>query len=238
MIGKKIIFILCILFCNVLLSQVFPGTPVSGYPSGTTAQINAIANPVEATIAYSTNEQIFYYYNGSNWVPFNTSSNTIGDVKYGAQTGDHSGWYILNGRSITSLPANAQTAANSLGFTGTLPNATNRVLKHPNTGQNIGDTGGQVNTTLTQANLPNVNFTGNTNNAGNHRHTIPRRTRTFRVFNNVDSNVTFFANNGTTNTSTAGNHNHTVSVNSGGSNQSFERYQPYLVVNTFIYLGL
>lgn len=234
---KKITFLFIFFFTSINYGQVFSGTPISGFPSGTTTQINAIPNPVEATIAYSTNEKIFYYYNGTTWVPFNISSNTIGDIKYGAQTADHSGWYLLNGRNISDLPINAQTSANNLGFSVTLPNASNRVLKHPNIGQNIGDTGGQVNTTLTQANLPNINFTGSTNVAGNHSHTIPRRTRTFRVFNNVDSNITFFGNNGTTNTSTTGSHTHTVSINSGGLNQSFERYQPYLVVNTFIYLG-
>ncbi|TCP21318.1 hypothetical protein EV195_1209 [Tenacibaculum skagerrakense] len=53
--------------------QVFPGTPVSGFPSGTTAQINAIANPVTATLAYSTDEKVFYYYDGTDWVALKTS---------------------------------------------------------------------------------------------------------------------------------------------------------------------
>jgi hypothetical protein len=62
-------------FCSFLhiQSQVFPGTPVSGFPSGTTADINAIASPVTATIAFSTDEKIFYYYDGTKWVALKTS---------------------------------------------------------------------------------------------------------------------------------------------------------------------
>lgn len=66
---KKIvlIFIFSLTF-NLIQSQVFPGTPVSGFPSGTTAEINAIPNPIEGIIVYSTDQKILYYYNGTNWV--------------------------------------------------------------------------------------------------------------------------------------------------------------------------
>lgn len=233
----RIVFIIIIAYCSTGFSQVFPGTPVSGFPSGTTTEITNTPNPVEATIAYSTNERIFYYYNGSAWVPFFTSSQNLGDIKYGIQTNDHNGWYLLDGRNISTLSTNPRAAAVSLGFTPTLPNATNRVLKHPNSGENVGDLGGQESITLSRANLPNVNFTGSTSTNGNHSHTIGRRTRTERIVNRFDDNRTYFGNSGTTNTSTSGNHNHTVTVSSGGSNQPIETYQPYLVVNTFIYLG-
>ncbi|CAL2075400.1 hypothetical protein [Tenacibaculum sp. 190524A05c] len=66
--------ILLFLFISVSINaQVFPGTPVSGFPSGTTAQITAVTGPVEATIAYSTDEKIFYYYDGTNWVALRTA---------------------------------------------------------------------------------------------------------------------------------------------------------------------
>ncbi|MFY7669666.1 hypothetical protein ACOSP6_01125 [Tenacibaculum sp. MEBiC06402] len=62
---KNVILIfISVLTFNIVQSQVFPGTPVSGFPIGTTAQINAITNPVTATIAFSTDERIFYYYDG------------------------------------------------------------------------------------------------------------------------------------------------------------------------------
>lgn len=200
-------------------------------------EMTSITGVNTGSIVYNIDQKNIYMFDGTNWKPVGININTIGDIKYGVQSSDHSGWYILNGRNISTLPSNIQTAANSLGFTTALPNANNRVLKHPNTGENIGDTGGQVSTTLIRANLPNVNFTGNTSTNGNHRHTIPRRTRTLRVTNGVDGNANFYSNNGNTNTSNTGNHNHNVTVTSGGSNRPFDRYQPYLVANTFIYLG-
>lgn len=222
-----------------MLSGQIDSNSVMGIPTANNnAEMNAVTGANQGSVLYNIAQKGLYMFDGTTWIPTaGNTGNTVGDIKYGVQTVDHSGWYILNGRNTSSLSNNARSAANTLGFNSTLPNANNRVLKHPGTGENIGDTGGQVNTTLTRANLPNVNFTGTTSTSGNHRHTIPRRTRTLRVFNNVDSNVTSFANNGTTNTSTTGNHNHTATVSSGGSNQPFERYQPYLVVNTFIYLG-
>lgn len=167
------------------------------------------------------------------------SFHTIGDIKNGVQPTDHSGWYVLDGRTTGGLSTTAQAAAATLGFGGNLPDATNRVLKHPNGGQAIGDTGGQINTTLIQANLPNITFpAATTNNNGNHRHTIPRTVANARAQWNSDNNLRSYSNGANTNTSTTGNHTHNVTVSSGGSDQSFERYQPYLVVNTFIYLGL
>ena len=69
---KRIIVLFTLLLLSIALnSQVLSGVPVSGFPSGTTAQIQAITSPVESIITYSTNEKIFYYYNGTNWVPLN-----------------------------------------------------------------------------------------------------------------------------------------------------------------------
>ena len=64
---RKILFIF-ILLTSVSYAQVFPGTPVSGLPSGTTAQIFATLNPIEGVMAYSTDQNIIYYYNGTTWV--------------------------------------------------------------------------------------------------------------------------------------------------------------------------
>ncbi|MCH2035305.1 MAG: hypothetical protein MK202_17485 [Tenacibaculum sp.] len=88
---NTLILIVSLLSLN-LYSQVFPSTPVSGFPSGTTAQINATLNPVEGTIAYSTDQKILYYYNGTNWISTSganwllsgnagiTSSNFLGTI--------------------------------------------------------------------------------------------------------------------------------------------------------------
>ncbi len=60
-------------------AQVLPGEPVGGYPKGTTAQITALTT-VESIIAYSTDEKIFYYYDGTKWVKlFSENSKVIVD---------------------------------------------------------------------------------------------------------------------------------------------------------------
>lgn len=203
-----------------------------------TGNISVAGGYRDSTPSYGTAGQILSStVTGTDWV--DNPAVTSGDIKNGVQAADHAGWYILDGRATSSLSATAQAAANALGFPTNLPDAANRVLKHPNGGETIGATGGQVNTTLVQANLPNINFpTATTTTNGNHNHTIPRTAAARPVRHNFDGNLTFYAGGGNTNTSTTGNHNHTVTVSSGGSDQSFERYQPYLVVNTFIYLGL
>lgn len=201
-------------------------------------EMNGITGANEGSMVYNISQKNIYIFDGTNWVPVNKDKNTIGDIVYSSLTADHSGWYLLNGRAITTLPANAQTNATNLGFTINLPNAQDRILKHPSATQNIGDTGGQANTILTQANLPNITFNGTTSTNGNHTHTVNRAIGTDQVRHPSDANRTFFNQGGTSTTSTSGNHNHTVSVNSGGSNQAFDRYQPYIVFNTFIYLGL
>ncbi|AUC14584.1 hypothetical protein BTO06_05285 [Tenacibaculum sp. SZ-18] len=59
--------------------QVLPGEPVAGFPRATTAQIQAIST-IESLIVYSTDEKIFYYYDGSKWVKlFSENSKVIVD---------------------------------------------------------------------------------------------------------------------------------------------------------------
>ncbi|WP_299008440.1 hypothetical protein [uncultured Tenacibaculum sp.] len=175
------------------------------------------------------------------------SKNTPGDIKYGIQTDDHHGWYLLDGRSVNDvrLPTNAQTVAISFfGTSGNLPNAADKVLKHPheNGSQNIGDIGGSATTTLTRNNIPNYNLpTANTTTNGNHSHTGFTVSGTQILSTPRHQDPPYYrvvTSSGVGNTSVNGNHNHTVTVNSGGNNEPIQRYQPYLVVNTFIYLGL
>ncbi|WP_408032206.1 hypothetical protein [Tenacibaculum xiamenense] len=223
---------------KTITSQI-DANSVKGIPVVTNdTEMNSVTGAIEGSMVYNIANKNIYIFDGTNWVPVNQQSISVGEVKYSVLTSDHNGWYILNGRMTSSLPTNAQTNATSLGFATNIPNSQNRILKHPASTENVNDTGGAITTVLTRVNLPNINFTGTTSTNGNHRHTINRRTGTDRVRNGADANRTFFNQGGTTNTSFAGNHNHTVTVSSGGSNQSFERYQPYLVVNTFIYLGL
>lgn len=93
----------------------------------------------------------------------------IGDVKYGFQSGDHNGWYLLDGRALSTLPVIAQSNASLLGITVNLPNGTNRFLA--NIGA-TGTTGGASNFTIAQTNLPNVTLNGTSSTTGAHTHTV------------------------------------------------------------------
>ena len=162
------------------------------------------------------------------------SIHTIGDVKHGFQTGDHDGWVKLDGRSISSLSAAQQAAATSLGFTGNLPNAWDRTLKMKGA---LASTGGGNTATLSQANLPNVNFTGNTNTTGSHSHTFGRP-QGDQNYANGGGNVWWGPSyTKTQTTSSNGDHSHTVTVSSGGSGTPLSVEDLYLGVNVFIYLG-
>lgn len=219
-----------------------------------------------ATTTAGTNDVSpgYYYYNrdlitpaNSKWVRLSDSQNVTGtgDVKNSFKTADHSGWYLLDGRALSTLPAVAQTAAATLGFTNNLPNATDRVLKTKNTTENLAVTGGLNTLTLAQANLPNVTFSGSINGtaaaAGNHSHNAPAGVFLLggsQANNNGTGNYTGSTNGpawggvgGLGATAAAGNHTHTVSgtasVPSGGSGTALDNRSPYLVVNTFIFLG-
>ncbi|WP_435263338.1 hypothetical protein [Tenacibaculum sp. nBUS_03] len=227
-----------LLVINTINSQI-DANSVKGLPIvSNDIEMNGITGASDGSLVYNTNQKNIYIYDGTSWVSVNKPTINLGEIKYSVLATDHSGWYLLDGRAINTLSANAQTNANNLGFTTNIPNSQNRILKGPSTGENIADTGGLGSTTLVQANLPNVNFNGTTSTNGNHTHTMNRLAGNDQIRNGSDANRTFYNQGANTNTSTAGNHTHTFTVNSGGTNQSFDRYQPYLVVNTFIYLGL
>lgn len=138
-------------------------------PRMTTVQRSAIASPATGLQVYDLNTNSIWYFNGIYWV--NTlAMASVGDVKSGVQSTDHSGWILLDGRALSSLSANQQAVALSLGFSGNLPNASNAYLVQ--NGGTIGSVTGSNTTILTQGNLPNVNFTGTAANAGSHTHSV------------------------------------------------------------------
>lgn len=210
-----------------------------------------------------------------------STTNNIGDVKHGYQSGDHNGWYLLDGRSLTLLPANAQTNAASIGITSNLPNTIGRFLADIGA---VGSTGGVSTVTISQANLPSVNFNGTAASSGAHTHTVDPASVTssssgahqhditttvndmsssasqgwpnfnihngFRTTDRNDLTVVGSANLiqsagahthtvdvASTTSSSDRAHTHTVSVSSGGSGTALNITNPYLSVNTFIYLG-
>lgn len=165
---------------------------------------------------------------------------SIGEVKHSFKTTDHNGWYLLNGRTNSSLPVNAQTNATSLGFTTNIPNATNKVLKFPNAIENITDVGGTDSIQLTQNNLPNLNLAGNTSTDGNHTHDIVDMTHSVnRVIRAGQTRIRTYNYDATSSETTRNNgaHSHTFNVSTEGSDEKIATYQPYMAINTFIYLG-
>jgi hypothetical protein len=134
-----------------------------------------------------------------------SSQNSAGDIKSGIQTTDHNGWVKLDGRAKSSLSASQQARATALGIGANLPDASNTYLSQ--NGGAMGAVSGSNTVVLSQANLPNVNFTGTSGNNGNHAHT-------------VDPPLTY--------TNNAGNHAHSMPFmnddynGSGGGNQSLE----------------
>ncbi|ANF49107.1 hypothetical protein A0O34_00405 [Chryseobacterium glaciei] len=185
-----------------------------------------------------------------------TVAGEIGDVKNSFRTADYNGWYLLNGRAISTLSASAQAAAATLGFTTNLPDATDRVLKTKTTSENLGITGGFNTLTLVRANLPNFNFAGTISGTalsnGAHTHTPPAGAFLLggtQMGNNGTGNFAGNAPAGawggigaSANTASAGGHTHTLSgtasVPSGGTGTPLDNRSPYLVVNTYVYLGL
>lgn len=136
-------------------------------PQMTSAQRTSIATPANGLQVYDTNTNSIWYFNGTFWVNTQAMA-TEGDIKSGIQVADHSGWVLLDGRSLSTLSSNQQAVAASLGLSGNLPDASNAYLSQ--NGGAMGAVSGSNSTTLTQANLPNVNFTGTAANAGDHNH--------------------------------------------------------------------
>ncbi len=183
---KKLLFIILISFHYAAFAQVGIGTQtpatsamleVSSNAKGvllsrmTSTERVAIASPAKGLMVFDTTTNSLWIHNGASWV--NTASEaTYGDVKSGFQTADHSGWVKLDGRAVSGLTATQKTAAASVGFTTNLPNATGAYLGQTTQAVNT-FTGATNNTvTLSQTNLPAVNFTGTSGGGGNHQHTV------------------------------------------------------------------
>ncbi len=190
------------------------------------------------------NSNGYYYFDGNVWKGFSTSSNILGDIKHSVKTADHDGWYLLDGRSVSTLPANASSAAINLGFTANIPDASNRVLKTKTSSEALGSTGGSNTLTIAQTNLPNISLSGavsgTTASGGSHTHAFSGTTSAGGIHAHGPIAGTGFllggttiGNNGTGNyqgnglqsswggvglggtTANAGNHNHTFSGTTG-----------------------
>lgn len=161
---------------------------------------------------------------------------TLGDVKHGFQTIDHSGWIILDGRLKSTLTSTQQTQATALGFGTNLPDARDKYLSQVTAGA-LGSLVGANSVTLAQANLPNVTLGGTAASSGAHAHS-GNYISTGGSNNWVGTLGSFSL---LTNTPSAGAHTHTITTNSinGGVTQTSVDNRPQTMkVNIFIYLGL
>ncbi|MES2864700.1 MAG: hypothetical protein V4666_11315 [Bacteroidota bacterium] len=189
-----------------------------------------------------------YINNGVNWERLEPNTTKLGELKHSFATTDHDGWYLLNGRAKTTLSATAQSAASIIGYGTNIPDATNRFLKTINTAEPVAIHGGSNTFTVSQAQLPNVNFLGSTTNDGGHTHQVDSyagnqnvgllSTSALTLFTilKVAENDNVATNNRTTSATAA--HSHTVSLNSGGTGAAVTRIPAYLSTNVFVYLGL
>jgi hypothetical protein len=100
-----------------------------------------------------------------------TSSASIGDTKFSYRTADHDGWYILDGRSVTTLSGSAQAAAATLGWNTVIQNTRGRYALAAGPVASSGTTGGT--SFIDRASLPNFTLTGTTGNESTpHSHVV------------------------------------------------------------------
>ena len=174
------------------------------FPRMTSTERLAIVSPSKGLHVYDITINSLWFFDGLNWINYATQAK-FGDIKSGLHVNDHDGWVKLDGRANTALSATQRSVLSSLGISGALPNATNAYLVQNGTA--LASVSGSNTTTLAQANLPNVTFTGTAANAGGHNH----------GFDPVAVNTT-----------TDGNHNHFMSFNNddynnwGGGNTSLD----------------
>lgn len=223
-----------LLFSEVALTTLASPAPFAAHVQGMT-----VYNTATSTTDPDNVFPGMYYNDGSSWkrMAMDGLTPTLGDIKQSVWTGDHDGWYLLDGRALTSLSASAQSNAITLGLAANLPDADDRILKGRSNAEDFADMGGVTSFTLVQANLPNVNFTGTSTSAGAHTHSYTNRGATYWNYNvgGVAGLRNIAGASGTT--GSAGAHTHTVTLPLGGSNTAVAFRPKYMVSQAFIYLG-
>ncbi|KXH79093.1 hypothetical protein [Chryseobacterium kwangjuense] len=216
-----------LLLPRLSLSDTASPTPLANHEKGIVVYNISTVNDVVEGI---------YINDGTRWYRLYTNQPNIGDVYYSFVAADHQGWYKLDGRNLTTLPAGAQANASKLAIGSTLPNATDRYLKQRGAAALL-SAGGAQTVTLTQANLPNLTYTGTTTAAGEHTHQYTDRgngTFDHKTGAGQLANTTVLTGQLT---SSSGAHTHTVNVPSGGSGTPITIEPKNIAANAFIYLG-
>ncbi len=237
---------------DVNVNQGFTSGDLAGisFPQLTAAEINAITpnSPKVGTLVWATstsgeiNSIGYWYYKDitNNWEPLfnnNIINPAIGAIKHGMQTSDHSGWYILDGRSLTSMPAVAQAGASLVSITTNLPDVNDKYLKTSNGSDVIGSVfDGNV---LIKENIPNYNITSSdiSSDVNNHRHSIgwPSSSTHHTPGSVAGTGRDFVSNSLPTGYESHSHSGATVSTN--GSSTPIQMEPNYLATTIFIYLG-
>lgn len=190
----------------------------------------------------------------------------VGDVKYGFQSGDHNGWVLLDGRNVTALPVEQQTAAASIGFVSNLPDATDKYLGSV-AGIALGGLSGANSVTIQRGHLPDFTLSGTAAIAGDHTHsgsadTSGAHQHSVRLNNygnlsgggnkTVKELADGDGSGGRDTRGSNGSHTHALSINTGGAHshtitteslngggvQQGLSFKPLTVnVNSFLFLG-
>lgn len=183
----------------------------------------------------------FYYNDGLKWIPIKLPVDLIGDIKHSASTIDHNGWYLLNGRSVNDLPSVAKNNAIKLGFNMLLPNAADCFLKAKTGKETLGSiVTGNSPFVLTKDNLPDFNFSGQTNSVSHvHKFNNPQSFGGRRSTTPIEAKGKSYstATSDSNETLPAEGHSHTFQVSNGGGGQPITFVPSYYVTNIFIFLG-
>lgn len=234
------------------------GVLLTRLPLTATNNAAPLSSHIEGMITYNTTNSApqtatsvsegLYYNDGTKWNLMGPNT-TIGDIKHSLGVADEKGWFLLDGRSITTLPVVAQYNAIAIGFGTNLPDESGKFIKGNNGAESNGSCSGNNIVTLSQANLPNITYTATTSLAGNHSHTYTdsyNATEVLGLITNVLGLVPLFNEAVGANdtipanlfaTTSSGNHTHTITVPSGGSGIPIDATPKHLVTNVFVYLG-
>ncbi len=174
----------------------------------------------------------------SNGTLITGSKVSNGTLKESLRSTDHNGWYKLDGRAISTLPAVAQTNDATLGMSGNLFNAQNRMIKQGST-LALGGSG-----VLARNNLPNYSVSGPSSIDPGHTHTFTATGANFIPDTNGNAFVLRAGRGPVDGTASVTwsepNHSH-VSFNniahSGGSGVPLNLVPESITYTYFIYLG-
>lgn len=134
------------------------------------AVMNAYPSPLLGNFCIRHDTNSVWIYDVGGWVNSAGGAPSIGDTKFSYKTVDHDGWYILNGRNVSTLSISAQTAAATLGWATIVPNTQGRYTIAASPTITSGTTGGS--SFIGQSSLPNITLNGTTGiNSVGHSHT-------------------------------------------------------------------